>query len=667
MGRYAATHGRRRAPERKTSNRSVRTGPPASRAAPPIVVLPPLVSGQNGPWQAEDTDVLTPVNAELPTPLPPAPTAPTPPPATQPINTLLGDRVGASAPTDGSDLRDPLRRRSVDRRAMLGIAAAGAVGTSAAAVAIGPGHGLGLVGSDRSRPAAPAAIATGTRTGATRGRLEYQGSTGGKAPAVTKAPLRQPPTILSLDPAMHLARRATWGLTSKLVNEVKAGSTSWIESQLRPSTISDTSCDRLLRRFDTLASSPSELRAMNSSREGEDYFYAHTQLELAAIVRAIWSRRQLFELAVDFLHSRVHVPAHFDKSRDTLTDYDRNVIRKHAFGKFGDLVWASVTHPAMIVYLDNQNNTKDGGNQNLGRELLELHTLGVDAGYKQADVDGAARLLTGLSVDDEGLKTRYRSERHHVGSVRVLGKRYSNSRASTGMTTLKALVRDLTRHPKTAEYFAVDLVRRFVADAPPASLVKRLAAIYLAQDTAIVPMLRELFSSEEFAVSVGQKYRRPLENTVAAVRALGIGPGQDDKFVQALNDLRWNLESMGQAPLGHTAPDGYADYAGPWLSSLGTLARWNMQMSLTGSWREGLGKPDIDEVLSGTRTYGAAVDAMIARLLFQRPTTALRTPILKFLGKSSGSRLSSDARRNDYNLRVRAPALVLGAPHHQLR
>jgi uncharacterized protein (DUF1800 family) len=385
------------------------------------------------------------------------------------------------------------------------------------------------------------------------------------------------------------------------------------------------------------------------------------------MVRAIWSRRQLFELTVDFLHSRVHVPAHFDKSRDTLNDYDRNVIRRYAFGKFGDLVWAAVTHPAMIVYLDNQDNTRNGGNQNLGRELLELHTLGVDAGYRQADVQGAALLLTGLSVDDDRLKTRYRSERHHVGSVRVFGKRYANGRASTGMTTLKAMVRDLTRHPKTAEYFALDLVRRFVADAPPASLVKRLAAIYLAEDTAIVPMLRELFSSEEFAVSVGQKYRRPLENTVAAIRALGIGPGDDGTFVQSLTELRWNLESMGQAPLGHTAPDGYADFAGPWLSSLGTLARWNMQMSLAGSWREGLAKPDVDEMLSGARSYGAAVDALIARLLFQQPTTALRTPILKFLGKSSRSRLSSDARRNDYNLRVRAPALILGAPHHQLR
>jgi uncharacterized protein (DUF1800 family) len=197
--------------------------------------------------------------------------------------------------------------------------------------------------------------------------------------------------------------------------------------------------------------------------------------------------------------------------------------------------------------------------------------------------------------------------------------------------------------------------------------VKRLAAIYLKEDTAIVPMLRAIFTSEEFAVSVGQKYRRPLENTVSAVRALGIGPGKDDKFVETLGNLRYQLEAMGQAPLGHTAPDGYADFADPWLSSVGTLSRWNMQMALAGNWMDGFSKPDVDEMLSGSRSYGAAVDALVTRLLFQKPSKELRATLLEFLGRSSRSRLSSAARRQDYDLRVRIPALILGGPHHQLR
>lgn len=549
---------------------------------------------------------------------------------------------------------------------MFALGLGGAVATTAAAAVIGPGHGLGLIGSDR-RPTAPGPSPVGMPAGATRGRTEYQGSTGGKAPAPSTAPLKQPPTILSLDPALHLARRATWGLTPTLVSEVKKGTSGWLEQQLDPGSIKDTTCDRLLERFDTLGASPAKLRAMNPSREGADYFYAHTELELAAIIRATWSKRQLFELTVDFLHSRVHVPAHFDKSRDTLNDYDQNVVRKHAFGKFGDLLQAAVTHPAMVLYLDNQQNTRRGGNQNLGRELLELHTLGVDAGYKQDDVEAAARLLTGLTVDDRTLETEYRSRDHYVGAVTVFGKKYSNSKSSTGMKTIEAMVHDLARHPRTAEYFALDLARRFVSDAPPLTLVKRLAGIYLKQDTAIVPMLRAIFTSEEFAVSVGQKYRRPLEHTVAGIRALGIAPGKEDKFVETLANVRWNLESMGQAPLGHTAPDGFADFADPWLSSIGTLARWNMQMALAGRWMEGFSAPDVDEMLSGCKTYGAAVDALCERLLFQKPDKATRSALLDFVDRSSKSRLSGAARRQDYNLRVRVPALILGAPHHQLR
>jgi uncharacterized protein (DUF1800 family) len=452
------------------------------------------------------------------------------------------------------------------------------------------------------------------------------------------------------------------------VRDVKRlGTRRWLEQQLRPTRIPDDAVAEMLKPFDTLGKTPQQLRGMNKEREKEDFFYAHTQLENAAILRATWSNRQLFEMVVDFFHSRLHVPGHFDKSRDSLNHYDVAVIRRYAFGRFSDMVQAMIVHPAMITYLDNQNNTKDGGNQNLGRELLELHTLGVDAGYTQADVAAAARLLTGLSVDGETLRTVFRPEQHAVGRVKVFGRTYANATAAGGMATIRALVRDLTRHPRTAHYLALDMARRFVSDAPPETLVKRLAAIYLKNDTAIVPMLRALFLSPEFAVSVGQKYRRPMENAVASMRALGLKPAENDKFMAALGDLRYNLDRAGQSPLGRTSPDGFPDFADPWLSSVGTLARWNNQMSLAGGWREGFAKPDIDAMLAGATTYGAAVDRLFTRLLFQRPTPAQRAALLTFLGKSARAGLSADARKNDYNLRVRVPALILGGPHHQLR
>ena len=138
---------------------------------------------------------------------------------------------------------------------------------------------------------------------------------------------------------------------------------------------------------------------MNKAREKEDYFYAHTQLETAAVIRAAWSNRQLFEVIVDFWHSRLHVPGPL---RQVAGHAQRLRPHRHPQARArhvrGDALGA-VTHPAMILYLDNQQNTRSGGNQNLGRELLELHTLGVDAGYTQTDVQNAAKLLTGLSVD----------------------------------------------------------------------------------------------------------------------------------------------------------------------------------------------------------------------------------------------------------------------------
>src|SRR4051794_1296695 len=217
-------------------------------------------------------------------------------------------------------------------------------------------------GTTAMAPAAPAAHAAKTGKAAKPGqtaaanrapaKVEYQTTAAGKAPKPALAPtVKQPPTILSLDPALHLARRATWGPTPATVRQIKKmGAAKWLEEQLKPSHIADPLAAAYLKEFDTLGATPQKLRSMNEQRQQQNYWYAHDQLESAAIVRAVWSERQLFEVVVDFLHSRLHVPAHLDKSRDFLNHYDAVVIRKHAFGKFKDMLWAMITHPAMIVY-----------------------------------------------------------------------------------------------------------------------------------------------------------------------------------------------------------------------------------------------------------------------------------------------------------------------------
>jgi hypothetical protein len=151
------------------------------------------------------------------------------------------------------------------------------------------------------------------------------------------------------------------------------------------------------------------------------------------------------------------------------------------------------------------------------------------------------------------------------------------------------------------------------------------------------------------------------------MRVLGVRRGDGAQFQQSLKDLRYWLEVAGQSPLGRSTPDGYPDFARPWLSSGAVLARWNMGMSLSGGWRKGFSQPDVTRMLVGATNYGAAVDKMYLALTFQRPTAATRKALLGFLGKTAGSGLSSQAKANDYRLRVQLPALILGGPHHQLR
>jgi uncharacterized protein (DUF1800 family) len=229
------------------------------------------------------------------------------------------------------------------------------------------------------------------------------------------------------------------------------------------------------------------------------------------------------------------------------------------------------------------------------------------------------------------------------------------------------LVNTLAMHPKTAHYLALDLARRFVSDAPSERLVKQLAAVYLKNKTAIVPVLRALFRSPEFAKSVGQKYRRPFEHATASMRALGMRMGDRTQFVQSLGDLRYWLDSLGQAPLGCPTPDGFKDFQRPWLSSAGVLGRWNLDMSLAGQWRKGFSAPDVTGMLKSATTYGAAVDLLYARLAFQKPTAAERKALLAFVGHASGGRLTAQAKASDYRLRVQLVTLILGGPHHQLR
>lgn len=321
--------------------------------------------------------------------------------------------------------------------------------------------------------------------------------------------------------------------------------------------------------------------------------------------------------------------------------YDRDAIRPYALGKFSALLKAATKHPAMLAYLSNKDSSKKSPNENQGRELLELHTVGVAAGYTEADMHNSARILSGLAVEEEGGVYEYKVWRHYVGPVQVLGFTHPNATADGGEAVADAYLSYLAHHPATAAQIARKLAVRFVSDTPPESLVQLLATTYLANDTALRPVLTALFGSAEFAASTGQKTRRPYEDLVATCRVVGVQPAATG--TEGIRGLLWLAQQLGQPPLGWHPPDGYPDVADAWASASGALARWNMHTAFTDRWsKDVLVEPDLAGWAKPLPpTYDALVDRVAQRLAIAPVPPATRAAVCNFFGKLPADRLGA--------------------------
>jgi len=343
------------------------------------------------------------------------------------------------------------------------------------------------------------------------------------------------------------------------------------------------------------------------------------------------------------------------------------VIRAYALGRFADMLKASAQHPAMLTYLDNRFSTKAAPNENYGRELLELHTVGL--GYSESDVKNAARLLTGLTVDWTTGKYRYDAGQHATGAVKVLSFSHANATAAGGQAAALALLDHLAAHPSTAKRIATKLCVRFVSDDPPAALVTRLAKVYLDNRTAIAPVLRALFASAEFAASAGAKTRTPYEDVVATVRTLGYAP--EKSGTQALKALYWISGEAGQAPMAWSPPNGYPDVATAWASPSGQVIRWNAHLNITaGWWPSTLQRPSsLLSAYAGSSlpaTYGALIDAVATRLVGRTLAPEHSTALASFYGKTRTSPLKANDAAAGWAF-VYLPALLLNSPYFALR
>ncbi len=429
--------------------------------------------------------------------------------------------------------------------------------------------------------------------------------------------------------ATLLLRRATWGPTPAAVAATSRTSVgAWLRAQLAPATIPDPAVDAALAAWPLLG------RSIGQATAAADGVYTGEYLSClveSTIARSIWSQRQLHEQMVYLWSNHLNVSLYADGVHLSRHQYDA-VVRRHALGRFADLLVAAITHPAMLRYLNADSSRAGRINENLGRELLELHTLGA-GNHTETDVKQSALALTGLSLDRTTGEFLYRPEHRHVGRITVGTWSHPNTSAADGLSVIRSYLAHLARHPHTAHRVATKLAVRFVSDTPPASLVDRLTEVYLSNDTAVAPVLTALFTSAEFRASAGAKVRTPHEDLAATVRLLGV-PAPTAATVRAtMSGCRWVLDGMGHMPLSWRPPNGYPDVAGPWISPSTMLGRFNMHLSVASGWWptfEGYQGPRSVLGTATFSTHGALVDAMAARLMVPTPSTTLRTALCAF-------------------------------------
>jgi len=551
--------------------------------------------------------------------------------------------------------------------------------------------------------------------------------------------------------AVHVLNRLGFGPRPGDVEEVeRMGTRAYIEAQLRPDSINDSSVDAKLSSLDLLRSSPDKMaliyegdsgklrKFQKMQRQGRLMPTAATtpvettpvagtpndalpqanakkqkrnaplnarQQEVLAnfqaaglqpgvstqvagqlvedkLVRAVESKKQLQEVLADFWSNHFNIDMRKNVDRVLKVSDDKETIRPHLFGSFRELLGASAHSPAMLIYLDNARSTvemggkmgkKRGGlNENYGRELMELHTLGVDGGYSQKDVTEVARCFTGWSLSRDNLSFVFRARAHDDGEKVVLGHRIA---ANGGQSDGEQVLDILASSPAAAHHISLQLCQRFVADEPPASLVDRVASTFQKTNGDLPSVYRAIFESSEF-LSQGAyraKIKSPFELAVSAVRALGgelsvpdagspveslrllqIGAASSTQKNNGAGRPRMNarlplaihIADLGQPIFACLPPTGWSENSRDWVSAGAIVGRLNFALALTGG--------QVGDVRLASDTFRPApLDALSEQLLGGELSASTRATIAKEAVQSNDP--------------AKTRALILGSPEFQRR
>lgn len=399
---------------------------------------------------------------------------------------------------------------------------------------------------------------------------------------------------------LHVLNRLSLGIRPGDIERVESlGIEPYIQQQLSPQQIPvPTALVQRLTQLDTIKMTPIQIQQTHS-RPGKEATPAARkayqqglrtvmqQAVQARLLRATESPRQLEEVMAEFWFNHFNVYANKGLDRLWVGSYEETAIRPHVFGRFRTLLEATARHPAMLFYLDNWQNTAPGSpkargrfqglNENYARELMELHTLGVDGGYTQADVTTLAKLLTGWGIqrgNQAGTKSGFYfdAKRHDFSDKVFLGRSIKGS----GEAEVEQALDILAKSPKTAKHISYELAQYFVSDQPPAALVNQLTQRYLETDGDIRSVLETLFHSSEFwnPQIYGRKFKTPYQYAISAFRAT-------ETDVQAGRLAVNTLQQLGMPLYGCQTPDGYKNTQAAWLNPDSMTRRLSFVTSLT--------------------------------------------------------------------------------------
>ena len=509
-----------------------------------------------------------------------------------------------------------------------------------------------------------------------RNKQEQDKAKAKNPPAVSNAPPATPPPIMSAEQVTALLILAPAARMAKVLS-LPAGEYGQLRKQLSP--VQRTALDAGM--------SPEQretLIALDNPRQ-----VLQNELLQSRVLRAIYSQRQLQEVMTDFWLNHFNVfQGKTGEEIYSLVSYERDAIRPNALGSFEGLLYQTASSTAMMTYLDNAGSTgphslnalggpgrpyppkggsPKGLNENYARELMELHTLGVNGGYSQRDVTEVAKVFTGWTIEQPpkgGPRFVFDPSRHEPGMKRVLGVNIKEDGFKEGLEVLHMLATS----PATAHFICRKLAVRFVSDDPPQSLVDRLSTVFLASNGNIGEVMRFLVQSPEFwsVTSYRAKIKTPEDFVISAVRAGGMEVEDPNAVVKGISDL-------GQPLYGRQTPDGYSMLSTPWVNSAALLERMNFSLALAGNrlskgvsvdWSGQLGAasvlPDLEERQIENLIMHGQVSEKTRALILQQLATA---PVAKTVPPATEQQAHQAADRQA----SLAAGLLFGSPDFQRR